>query len=126
MVSKLEKEIREEIEQYREKHGKYWGMEYFNNFDINLPGSLIRKPGFDLNSKPWKDDGEVSFKLREQSLEEFLETIDKVIENIKIEPQDIIEGRKYRFENDKFFDLITPIYIRLRELGYNHYPDLTV
>ena len=100
MKSKLEKEIRKEINQYKEKHGEHWGMEYFDNFDSHLPGGYTREPGSNLNFKAWEGDNDASLKLREQSLGEFLKTVDKVIEEIGLKPANIIDGRNDGVKDD--------------------------
>ena len=70
----------------------------------------------------------VQFAYRNQSLTEFWATIDNIIEEVGITQEQIIEARNRfdKYRDWKMFDLVIPIYIGLRNLGYKHYPDLTV
>ncbi|MFA6093660.1 MAG: deaminase [Elusimicrobiota bacterium] len=94
-----------------------------NNFHAVLPGGYRRS--FDSiamnelygNSKSGK-------KLRKVTLAEFLREVDRTIEELGMDPMEIIRlhgGRDY----DAMYRYILPIYIRLLEKGYKHYPDLT-
>lgn len=132
MDSKITQQIEREIEQARQQYGQEWGAHYFNNFDGNLPGGYRRR--YDPTSRSYSSDTEASEKRRNQSLAEFWATIDNAVEEVGINQRQIIEARN-RFNNDRdlgnndrdggMFDLVIPVYIKLRELGYKHYPDLT-
>jgi len=124
METELNQLIEREIEHHRQKFGKEWGVIYFNNFDGNLPGGYRRS--YDPTSRACSSNIEVSEKRRNQSLAEFWATIDNIIVEVGITKNQIIEARN-RFRNGRdcgIFDLVIPIYTKLRELGYKHYPDL--
>ncbi len=120
----IEKEIAEAKQLWGEELGK---IRYLNNFDCNLPGGFYREC-FEPTSRAYLYDygsGKSSIR-REQSVHEFWDTIDSVVAELEIEKEEIIEARK-RFGHIRdlgIVDLILPIYIQLRELGYSH-RDLT-
>jgi len=99
--------VEREIEEYRQRYGDK-EEEY-------------RK---DVGSELWK----------QQTFRQFFETIDHVLDELKIpieeikRLQDLIKGSRNdndgRDPLDKLNELILPAYIRLREMGYNRYPDL--
>ncbi len=125
MGVELKQQIEREIEQARTQRGKEWGRYYLNNFNGNLPGGYRRR--YDPVSRAYASDTRASEKRRNQSLAGFWATIDDAIEEVGITQNQIIEARN-RFDNEReweMFDLVIPIYIKLRELGYKHYPDLT-
>ena len=134
MKKTLTEKVIRETEAFKKIYGKEWVLEYFNNFYGNLPGGYRRKNLEGVpelgNSKEW--DNHSSKTLENQTTNEFFATIDKVIEEIKINPKDIINiqndsglgiTEKYEQMYDK--SILLPVYTKLRERGYKHYPDLT-
>ena len=95
---------------------------YLNNFHGHLPGGYKR--GLDSSQKSSINDAIASERRRDQTRGEFWATIDTVIQELGIQPEAIIQARN-KLKPTGITHLILPIYIRLRELGYNHYPDLT-
>ncbi len=127
MTKSLKEIIENEIDESKKKYGNQWVIEFFNNFNGHLPGGYKRRGIQDFND--W--DERFSETLRKQSLKEFHRTIDKVSEELGINQQEIIDIQKTLQEKNNFsvyeklFELCIPIYVKLREMGYNHYPDLT-
>jgi RimJ/RimL family protein N-acetyltransferase len=119
----------QEIAEAREKYGDnafFW----FNNFREDLPGGSRRTtiesdyPG--LDRKMFLTDTKSSDLKRSQTLREFWATIDRVIEELGINLQELIDARKKwsGLPDDKknygpHLDLMIPIYLRLLEIGYN-------
>ena len=134
MTKNLSKVIEREINKSKKEYGDEWYLKYFNNFYGNLPGGLYRDPLLfprHIRDKKIIDFEEPNDKLSRirlnQSTLEFHKTIDDVIKELRLNPREITEAQeKYKKHYDlELFDLIIPIYIRLREMGYKHYPDLT-
>ncbi|MCX6742373.1 MAG: hypothetical protein NTX24_04355 [Candidatus Pacearchaeota archaeon] len=128
----LEEEIKTEILKCKQEHGEGWGMCFFNNFDGYLPGGFMRYISQPIRSqhRPHEKGSEIK---RKQTLDEFFATIDKAIEKVNIAPEQIFVARTSYHDStygvgvldNEIFELIIPIYIELRKMGYNHYPDLT-
>ncbi len=79
------------------------------------------------NFKNWGDGS--SNVLKKQTLKEFHLTIDNVIDELKFNPDDFVKFQKWRSEDTEtqlfYLHKVLPVYIKLREMGYKHYPDLT-
>ncbi len=81
-----------------------------------------------LNSRPryepTESNGHYSERRRKETWSEFYAAIDAVLKDLKLyEPVRKMNNHKIDFT--AFCELIYPAYVRLRELGYNCYPDLT-
>lgn len=138
MNAELREEIRTKIEGAKASaaaHGCHWGRSFFINFPTRLPGGYGREwPDFD---RVYGHGENFSDLARSQTYGEFYATIDKIIEaagmtvedvrlnNVKFN-EGVRLGRLSAEEEERFYNSIMPIYEKLREAGYNHYPDLTV
>ncbi len=131
MTKTLKEIIDGEIVSSKKEYGERWMAEYFNNLCGKLPGGYLRKGVKDFpkmgNSKIWNDDS--SEVLKKQTLNEFYRTIDSVIVSMGVNPDEIAQSQekadftKKYFEISKVIDLVE-FTIKMREIGYKHYPDL--
>lgn len=130
MKEGIEEKIKQEIKFLKDKHGKGWGMYFFNNFDLKLPGGLFYsfEPEI-LNRRSFLNRDDASEIRKNQTTYEFLSECEKSIVEEGLTFEQIIEFRKEKNENENkesdFFEMLIPVYINLRKKGYNHYPDLT-
>ena len=138
MASELSDQIMKEIEQYKGKYGKKWGMHYFNNFDNHLVEGRWRILPKDATDKdreiqkafmlmPVVGNPGSSDRMMGLTYGKFYKEVDSIVAGLGINEIGIIEKRNRLKLNDDWslFDLLIPVYIKLRERGYNHYPDLT-
>jgi len=101
---------------------------YFNNFHCHLPGGLYREFDEELRRMKGVVGPGASRRRRGMSVAEFHEDIDRTIAELGL---DIGAFRQLRVQKwtlesrDRFERIFLPVYIRLREKGYKHYPDLT-
>lgn len=142
MPSTLDIVLQEIIDYNTEFH--YTGIDkYLNNFILRLPdrrwqnGSWYNKnydpvewetkhkelPPRKHTGLPRLNEGHSDLYLN-QSPREFFETICRVIAECGI-PIETIEKLWEKNENTLLEVLTFPVYVRLRELGYNKSPDLT-
>ena len=131
----MEEIVEKEMEAYRSTYCPTI-ENYLNNFILHLPDNRFKNGGYYrryYNSTQWvtkfKDmprhiDKGHSDLFMNQSPKEFYETIDKTIVDCGLSLEEIRELWK-KDEKMKLWELSLPIYIRLRELGYNKNPDLT-
>lgn len=132
MTKTLAEKITRETKAFKKMHGKNWAIEYFNNFYGNLPGGYRRRllesaPEL-KNMKKW-DKGS-SKSIEKQTVSEFFETIDRVINEMELDVSEIVAIQNNTTLNSvekysNLYDMILPVYTKLREMGYKHYPDLT-
>jgi hypothetical protein len=105
---------------------------FFNNLHLRLPGSCLRKLLEPENLACKECNPGASAKRRGQSSGEFYAELDRTIVEAGLD-QAVLERLRVRANSrdstgadfDELYDYIFPLYIRLREKGYNHYPDLT-
>jgi hypothetical protein len=131
-LSQIEQNILAEIENARKSFGDQWGLYYFNNFQVYLPGGSKRNS--DPLTKKYEYDCLASIKIRNQTNAEFWDSIDSAIVEVGIDGNTlsdalsnfVLSNGNYNGESLKLFDLIVPLYIKLIQKGYHRYPDLTV
>ena len=122
MAKNLKEIIEAEVRTYKDEMGSEWYVPFYNNFDGLLPGGYKRDEVYaQMYGFRSKDS-----KFRQQTLGEFYEVVDKIIEELGMTPEEIVESRKKAREPDNpserdlsFWDKILPIYIKLREMGYS-------
>ncbi|MEK6973944.1 MAG: hypothetical protein AABW41_01770 [Nanoarchaeota archaeon] len=115
-----------EFDEEKFNGGEFW-QHYLNNLSLKtsckfrddveklaIKDNTCDIKGFYLNS----DSSELR---KSQSLRQFHMTIDKVIAEEKIDLEELRTISDIAEINKRLFGA----YIRLRELGYNHWPDLT-
>jgi hypothetical protein len=103
--------------------GEHQGLAFLNNFHCHLPGGYLRNISEDLleDRLPVSREWEGGRILRRS---QFYAVIDKFIAELHLDADKIKELREGQ-DPDKFFAYIFPLYVRLREAGFKHYPDLT-
>jgi hypothetical protein len=94
-----------------------------NNFHCHLPGGLYRLIAnrTDVNA-PYTNPG-ASRKRREMTPAQFFGVIDALIAELGLDAEKI-----KNLQNDRdrdIHDYAFALYVRLREEGFKHYPDLT-
>ncbi len=140
--------IEREMEEFGGRKSRYkrdkWM--YFINFHMRLPRKDLG--GLSMSEKMARDYGYLDIKFigrfpdaerhselyENQTPKEFYETIKKALREKGISVDDVAklnsESTKGEFVDEskiiELFKFVFPAYIRLREMGYNHYPDLTV
>lgn len=115
------------IEREAAEHRRRWGsipFPFLNNFHGRLPGGFYRDI-FDAEAlhRPFRDS-RASRKLRAMTPAQFFELIDRRIAELGLDVaviQELLESR-----SSEIYDYVYPLYFRLREDGFKHYPDLTV
>jgi len=130
MTGTLVQRIEREIKKCKREYPESWAMKYFGNFMCHLPEGLYRKGKFyDSDFKQW---GEKHSKLmKSQTIGQVHHVIDNIISKKGIDLENMIRllitwrEKKDNTALSELYDIATPIYIKLREMGYNHYPDLT-
>ncbi|MEK7644336.1 MAG: hypothetical protein AAB390_03485 [Patescibacteria group bacterium] len=122
MRARIEMEIQQSLKNYPER-----GLaNFFNNFYLILP--IGRRKFSDEIMDQILASELCSEKRKGQTLREFFAVVDKVAAELGIDAdairiqQGILAGANP--QESKFFELLRPIYVRLREVGYNHF-DLT-
>lgn len=91
---------------------------FLNNFHCRLPGGLYRAI-FDQTHA--YTDARASRKLRGMTIAQFFGVIDGMIRELGLDANKIMRLQSSR----KIYTYVFPLYVRLREAGFNHYPDLT-
>ena len=114
-----EKTIREwterNIAEAKATNPESWYMNFFNNFDVHLPeGFKARQTR--LYDRPCKKGG------KDQTLGDFFRDCESAVYEAGLTPEKVIEARRESAINqtDTLWELITPVYIILRERGYSH------
>lgn len=117
----MEERVLREMAEFGRK--SEWPLYYFfNNFSTHLPGGFFRRIEGQLDHGKYyaRNRG----KRRRLAVVEFHRDIDRAIKELGMDPVKI--GRLNRFRDPrKLHDYILPLYVRLREKGYKHYPALT-
>ena len=118
--------IQEEMQQYRSKY------EYLNNFYLNLPDGLYRsmhvvfkktEEQMEFSPAEKKQHGHSDLYCN-QKRKEFFKAIDDVLieEGIALEEIKRLQTLNTTMEDlEKFYESVFPIYVKLREKGYNRY-----
>lgn len=128
MASDISDKIMKEIAQYKIEYGQKWGMHFFDNFDNYLVGGMMRPVSDDEDVNAALEyfnatkhyDSDNSDKRNSLTNNQFYEEIDFVCRELGIDEKIIIKKRKRIFEQNDWslFDMIVPLYIKLRERGY--------
>ena len=123
MHDDVRQQIDRELSQRVEKAGsRSSGLSrYLNNFHHNLPG--YRPYWRKAENYPRHSTHKFTDMRQQQTFVEFYETVDSVIGELGIDPQRFAELDR---DDPAFYELEFQVYCRLREMGYNHYPDLVL
>ena len=133
-------EVRKHIREY----GRVWRGWYFNNFVGKLPYGFERAhmdeltlAQGDMANTPIMQEG-TSQKLRGMTYVQFYQDIDATIAELGLDVDKIESLQKnltaaahdqddgmYEVTANRLFGYAFPLYIKMREKGYAHYPDLT-
>lgn len=116
---------RERAAHKRSRIGNLLGVEwpFLNNFHCRLPGGLYRAIFEDMDLDEAYADARASRKLRAMTPRAFFAHIDRLIAELGLDTREI--ARLQNAQNGEIYDYVFPLYIRLREEGFKHYPDLT-
>lgn len=138
-----------------DKHKKYtqdqWISDFLNNFHCHLPGGYYRfmQREIDAFSRAVAEAKEKGEDINHKKISETIKkTIDKIspadkleedldmlIEKLGLDRDKLMKWESYQSLEDwkkferikrKFHEMLVKLYIEMRNLGYNHYPDLTV
>jgi len=132
--------IEQETEDSKQRYGTDWSYMYFNNWINALPDGLRREAADFLGildipfGEEYPGETEYSELFRNQTMREFFEIVDTVLEEEGISIEEVKRLQRLRNEWDGAGDpilihlngLTLPTFIRLREMGYKRYPDLVV
>ena len=120
--------LRERIERERSAYARKFSdypvpLQFLNNFHGHLPGGFYRTAleSEDLN-RPC-DDPRAGPKRRGMTLAQLHALIDRLIPEVGLDVETIMGLQAAR--NGSIYDYVFPLYVRLREEGFRHYPDLT-
>lgn len=122
----VRRELLKEIEREQAKHrlrcGKF-NFPFLNNFPGLLPGGFYRLilEAEDLHI-PY-DNPAAGPKRRGLTPAQMFELIDRLIPEVGLDVETIKCLQRTR--TGKIYDYVYPLYLRLREEGFMHYPDLT-
>jgi len=117
MKQSLRERIAREIAAHKRKpYQRDWP--FLNNFHCRLPGGLYRR--FYDQTHAYTD-ARASRKLRGMTFAQFFRVIDGLIGELGLDADKIISLQTSR----KIYAYVFPLYVRLREEGFKHYPDLT-
>lgn len=129
MIPTLRQELQAHIERLnalpRMPQGDLAYYLYFGNFNLILPGGCLRAEG---GNKKWAqivatEKPKVGSDLiKTQTYGEFYQTIDSVLEEEGISIEEV--KRLNTKPSRELFELTSPAYVRLREIGYSEY-DIT-
>lgn len=110
-------------------HPDQWRCAFYNNFALNILNratyKMLEKAGM-LDSSDLNNKG-ASKRKQKITPRQFFEDIDATIQELGMDKNELTElhDRCYRQGNWKeWCDVVFDLYVRLREKGYNHYPDL--
>ncbi|MBI2384688.1 MAG: hypothetical protein HYV14_01620 [Elusimicrobia bacterium] len=119
----LLKRIDREIAAHKRRELGRDGWPYLNNFHCRLPGGLYRKIlGPDELHQPYGDP-QASRKLRGMTPARLFALIDRLIEELGLDARKIRRLQSAR--GREIYDYAFPLYVRLRQAGFKHHPDLT-
>lgn len=139
---KIKEQILAEIAEFKREFPDQPLSDYFNNFGNNLPNEeaenkglyrALMQPNFDITfeeyaKKRGADLSEHSETYRNQTPRQFFETVDLALKESGISMEEynrirqLVKADHKYWEN--FYELVTPVYIKLRQMGYNE-ADLT-
>lgn len=119
----LLKRIDREIAEHKRQGLGLDGWPYLNNFHCRLPGGLYRRILAPDELHQTYDDPNASRKFRGMTPARLFELIDRLIDELGLDAGRIKELQSIR--SREIYDYAFPLYVRLREEGFKHYPDLT-
>lgn len=122
-ASGLRERIEQEIEVHKQAGLGRKGWPYLNNFPSRLPGGLHRRVFEEVDLDAAYSDARSSRKLRGMTPRKFFALIDELIAELGLDT-----GKIVRLQNTPTLEIheyVFPLYVRLREEGFKHYPDLT-
>lgn len=120
------------MEVYKKQDPINWKSNYFNNFYALLAEKNRKHREWLMEQFPTPLGQLVALKgegnpysplMSSQTYKEFIQTVDKEAEALKLDRKKIDEFAD-EFSVEKLSDYLFPLYTRLREMGYNYY-DLT-
>jgi hypothetical protein len=120
------RELLEEIEREKAEHRRRSGdiiYPFLNNFPGWLPGGFYREILETELRDMRTDNPAASPKRRSMTPAQLCELIDHLIPEVGLDAGTIasLQGTG----SGKIYEYAYPLYLRLREEGFNHYPDLT-
>jgi hypothetical protein len=121
-ASALTEKIRREIERHKQRGLGCSDWPYLNNFHCRLPGGLYRTLDPEFLDAPPLSPG-ASTRFRRMTLRQFCALINDLIVELGLDVARILALQAA--ESREIYDYTFPLYIRLREEGFKHYPDLT-
>lgn len=115
--------LRSKVEREMKAYARKTRWPYLNNFHCRLPGGLYRKilEEEDLD-RPYAREG-ASRRLRAMTPRSFFALIDRLIGELGLDIGAIL--RLQDAGTRDIYEYAFPVYLRLREKGFKHYPDLT-
>ena len=116
-INSLRERIAREIAAHKRKPDQR-DWPFLNNFHCRLPGGLYRAIFDQAHAYA---DARASRKLRGMTLAQFFRVIDGLIGELGLDANKIMRLQSSR----KIYTYVFPLYVRLREEGFKHYPDLT-
>ncbi|OFX10926.1 MAG: hypothetical protein A2516_07420 [Alphaproteobacteria bacterium RIFOXYD12_FULL_60_8] len=120
-TSSLSEKIAREIAAHKRRQLGQLGWPYLNNFHCRLPGGLYRSI-HEREEVDWPYT-QGSRKLRGMTHSQFFGLIDALIKEMGLDAEKI-KGLQ-NVADREILDYCFPLYVRLREEGFQHYPDLT-
>jgi hypothetical protein len=103
------------IAEVKTENPEGWYINFFNNLDTHLPWGFMARHTR-LYDRPCKKGG------MNQTLGDFFRDCESAVYEAGLTPEQVIEARRESAINqtDTLWELITPVYIILREKGYSH------
>ncbi|MBT4165479.1 hypothetical protein HOE04_00385 [archaeon] len=119
----VHKEIYEEIKSCIKIYENKWREEFFNNFRMLMPTRGEFGWHFDELDEPylfpgWKESGQHSELLGNQTTRQFRDTIQKIIQEIGTTQDELTDAIWQEKGQKHAFKVFFPVYLKLRELGY--------
>ncbi len=119
MRRKVEREMAAHVR--RARGGRVWP--YLNNFHCRLPGGVYRRIYTPAElDEPYLQLG-ASALMRSLTPRQFFSRVDQVIAELGLDMKTIQSLQK--LSSLEVHDYAFSVYLRLREDGFKHYPDLT-
>ncbi len=126
--------VEEELNRAREKYGDQAPLMYLNSFILRLPDKRFNRRGYlrqYFDEASWRTkhkdlpNPNLGFSeiFKNQTPEEFYTAVDRTIKECGISIEDIY--RLQRTDKLALCNLAWPIFIRLREMGYQKIPCFT-
>ena len=126
-MSSMQEIVEKEIAEMKQRYSEHWWPNYFSNFEHRLPGGFWRMVFEKSYDNLIGDDPgfmEYSSLLRSQTPRLFFDTIDRLLEEEGISKETVMNLKFHNRDLKRLYELTLPVFIKLREMGYLHYPDL--